>query len=257
MAIRSLSIVAILLAGGQFAGAAPVPIVNAGFEAPYLGGNLPPQYNGDVPPTAFPTGAAPSGWQAYGAVGGNAFIGVLNPGVMANEPLAAYFPAGAYEGDNVALAFYDGHLGGGEFGISQTLATTLSADTLYTLTVAVGNIASGTSAVQPYASFGFGDAHPQLGQPLGIRLVNRNQLDVIDPVVDLEVDFDAIALDASPFDPTELVGDYSNNGTVDSADYVRWRQFANHESTPTERLDWGNDRSRPIQSMAKPFRRLG
>ena len=101
--------ISVFLASTWLASAAlavPVAIVNPGFEAPYLGGNLPPAYNGDVPPTAFPVGAAPSGWQAYGAVGGNAFIGVLNPGVMAVEPLATYFPAGAAEGDNVALTFY-------------------------------------------------------------------------------------------------------------------------------------------------------
>lgn len=243
-----------------------IPIANAGFEEAYLGGNLPPTYNGDVPPTAFPVGAAPAGWQAYGAVGGNAFVGVLNPGVLASEPLATYFPAGAPEGENVALLFYDGHLGGAEFGIAQTLASSLTANTLYTLSAAVGNIASGRSAVQPYASFGnfdlrgfpsyrvqllaggvvvasdngilhpaegtfatttvqliVGDSHPQLNQPLAIRLVNRNLADVIDPIVDLEVDFDAIALDASPFDPTDLIGDYNNDGLVDGADYVLWR----------------------------------
>jgi hypothetical protein len=132
-------------------------IVNAGFEAPYFGGNLPPQYAGDALPTAFPVGAPPTGWQSYGAIGGSAYVGVLNPGVMAIEPLATYFPAGAPEGDNVRLTFNDGHAGGVEFGFEQTLAAVLTARTVYTLTVEVGNIASGTSAVQPYASYGFFD----------------------------------------------------------------------------------------------------
>jgi hapalindole H/12-epi-hapalindole U/12-epi-fischerindole U synthase len=260
--------------------AVSIPIVNAGFEAPYLAGNLPPAYNGDVPSTAFPTGAPPAGWQTYGAVGGNAFVGVLNPGVLASEPLATYFPAGAPEGDNVALLFYDGHLGGAEFGIMQTLASNLTANTLYTLTAAVGNIASGRSAVQPYAGFGNFDlrgfpgyrvqllaggivvasdngilhpdegtfatttvqfivsgSHPQLNQPLGIRLVNRNQADIIDPVIDLEVDFDAIALDASPFDPTDLPGDYNNDGRVDGADFVLWREhLGSYQLLPNDPL---------------------
>ncbi len=81
----------------------------------------------------------------------------------------------------------------------------------------------GTSTVEIIV----GDSHPQLGQPLGIRLVNRNHVDVIDPVVDLEVDFDAVALDATPFDPTGLTGDYNNNGSVDAADYVVWRRRLN------------------------------
>jgi hypothetical protein len=242
--------------------AAPVAIENAGFEAPYLGGNLPPQYNGDVPATAFPVGAPPAGWEPYGAVGGNAFVGVLNPGVMAVEPLATYFPAGAPEGENVALTFFDGHLGGAEFGIEQTLDAVLAADTRYTLTVEVGNIASGVSVVQPYAGFGFFDLrgfpgyriellaggvvvaaddntlvpeegefltstvqidvraeHDQRGEQLAIRLVNLSDADVLDPVVDLEVDFDAVALDASPIP----YGDFNADGVVDAVDYTVWR----------------------------------
>jgi hypothetical protein len=242
--------------------AAPVAIVNAGFEAPYLGGNLPPQYAGDVPATAFPVGAAPAGWQSYGAVGAPAYIGVLNPGVLANEPLATAFPAGAPEGDNVVLTFYDGHAGGAEFGVQQTLAATLSDYTVYTLTVEICNIASGSSAVQPYAGFGFfdlrgfpgyrieltaggatiaadndslnpseglfelstvrlvvGDEHARLGQSLGIRLVNLNLQDIDDPIIDLEVDFDDVRLDASPLSPA----DFNADGFVNSADLELWR----------------------------------
>lgn len=242
--------------------AAPLAIENAGFEAPYLGGNLPPQFAGDVPATAFPVGAPPAGWQPYGAVGGNAFVGVLNPGVMASEPLATYFPAGAAEGDNVALTFYDGHAGGAEFGIQQTLGAVLTARTRYTLTVEVGNIASGVSVVQPYAGFGFfdlrgfpgyriellaggvplaadddglrpvegefltstvvaiiGPEHGQLGQALGVRLINLNQQDVNDPIIDLEVDFDDVRLDAAPLAPA----DFDADGDVDGDDLSeRW-----------------------------------
>lgn len=111
--------------------AAPVAVMNPGFEDPYLGGNLPPQYAGDVPATAFPVGAPPSGWAPFGGVGGTAFVGVLNPGVMAVEPLATYFPGGAPEGENVALTFFDGHQGGAEFGIQQTLSATLQPHSLH------------------------------------------------------------------------------------------------------------------------------
>jgi hypothetical protein len=244
------------------AAAAPVAIVNHGFEDPYLGGNLPPQYAGDVPATAFPVGAAPNGWAPYGAVGGSAFIGVLNPGVMAQEPLATYFPDGAAEGDNVALTFFDGHQGGAEFGIEQTLAATLQLRTRYTLTVEVGNIASGVSVVEPYAGFGnydlrgfpgyriellagdtvigsdvdsllpdegqfltstfdvvVGNAHDEVNESLTIRLVNLNTQDVNDPIVDLEVDFDNVRLDASPL----AAADFDADGDVDGNDLTLWQ----------------------------------
>jgi len=44
-------------------------------------------------------------------------------------------------------------------------------------------------------------SHPQLGQTLGIRLVNRNVVDPAYPNSDLEVDFDDVRLDASPAPP--------------------------------------------------------
>jgi hypothetical protein len=242
--------------------AAPVTILNHGFEEPYLGGNLPQEYLGDVPATAFPVGDAPSGWSPYGVVGFPAYIGVLNPGVMAEEPLATGFPDGAPEGDNVVLTFFDGHQGGAEFGVQQTLSATLQLRTRYTLAVEVGNIASGISAVQPYASFGFfdlrgfpgyridllagttviasdndsllpdegefltstfdvviGNGHDDEGEPLTIRLVNLNNQDINDPVIDLEVDFDDIRLDASPLASADFDGD----GDVDGADLATWQ----------------------------------
>ncbi len=218
---------ALLTAAG--AGAAPVAIVNAGFEELYQGV--------DVLPTTFPTGPAPSGWSTFGAVGGQAFVGVLNPG-------GVFFANGEYEGDNVALLYFDDYQGGAEFGIEQTLAATLTLNTVYTLQVDVGNIASGASTVPPFSTFGdggfynldgfpgyriellaggtllaadlntllpgegqfetstlqatIGAAHVAEGQALTIRLVSLNQIDVDDPVVTgIEVDFDNVRLDAS------------------------------------------------------------
>ena len=40
-----------------------------------------------------------------------------------------------------------------------------------------------------------GAAHAQLGQSLGIRLVNLNVIDGAFPTADLEVDFDDVRLD--------------------------------------------------------------
>jgi hypothetical protein len=44
-------------------------------------------------------------------------------------------------------------------------------------------------------------SHPHLGETLGIRLVNLNQVDPTYPGSDLEVDFDDVRLDASPAPP--------------------------------------------------------
>ena len=157
MEVRRHLVMFTLLVASANVFAAPLTVVNPGFEDLHFG-NLPGIYNGDVPPTAFPTGSAPTGWASFGTVGGGASIGVLNPGILASEPLATFFPAGAPEGDNVALTFFNAFQGGPEFGIQQTLADTLQPRTTYTLTVEVGNIASGTSA-EPilYAGFGFFD----------------------------------------------------------------------------------------------------
>jgi hypothetical protein len=232
-----------------FAAAAPVAIENPGFEALYLGSNLPPQYGGDVPTGAFPTGPAPAGWTSYYASGAEAgmFIGVLNPGTTADHaPDPPCFPEGAPEGDNVVLLFMDGDDGGGEFGVEQELSATLQANTTYTLRVEVGDIASCAGLVPPYTSFfdldGFpghrvqllagdvviaehtadlglaegefgsvqlelttGSAPAQLGEPLAIRLVNRNQPDVAG-VDGLEVDFDDVRLDATPVPAAPIAG---------------------------------------------------
>jgi HpiC1 cyclase len=148
--------IAVTIVLGARAPAAPPAIANAGFEDLYLGSNLPPQYGGDVPTGAFPTGPAPSGWSAWYA-GGSAlpgmYVGVLNPGTTADHaPNPPCFPAGAPEGDNVVLVYMDGDAGSAEYGVEQTLGDTLDAETLYTLEVEVGNIASCAGLVAPYQS---------------------------------------------------------------------------------------------------------
>lgn len=45
-------------------------------------------------------------------------------------------------------------------------------------------------------TFTTGKTHPQLGQPLEIRVINRNEID--HPSPGIEVDFDLVSLDASP-----------------------------------------------------------
>lgn len=135
----------------------------------------------------------------------------------------------APDGTQVAILFgfgsNTGSAGLGEYGIEQTLGTVLTANTIYELTVEVGNIGSGdgfdlsgfpgyrvallaggveiaadnnslTIAEREFAqstvSFTTGAAHAQLGQTLGIRLVNLNPANP--PPGDIEVDFDDVQL---------------------------------------------------------------
>ena len=239
MNTKNLVVAGLFFVLGSTAQAEMLLVANSGFEDLYFGSNLPESFGGDVPPTAFPAGPAPAGWDAFGAVGGGASIGVLSPGTAISDN-GTNFPLGAPEGDNVALLFFDQFDGGPEFGIEQTLSATLQANTVYTLSVGVGNIASGVSSVEPFQGFGFfdlrgfpgyridllagdtviaqdddtlspgegvfetsviqavvGDTHPQLGLNLTIRLVNLNEQDVNESVVDLEVDFDHVRLDAA------------------------------------------------------------
>ncbi len=219
---RPLPLIAIVL-WTPVAHAAPVPLVNASFEADFAADNT------------FPVGPV-TGWQAYDPLNllsqpGN-FTGVLNP------TGSTFFPSGAPDGRNVALLFLEGTIGQGPVGLSQTVpGLTLVTGTRYTLTVEVGNIASGTGS-PPFDQFGFYDldgfpgysvqllvngvvlaedfntqaiaegefvtveieyvapVNPLAGE-LEIRLINLNLEDTPeDPGI--EVDFDLVRLDASP-----------------------------------------------------------
>jgi hypothetical protein len=234
MELMKLSLLGCLMMVALSANGASLSVANQGFEDLYLGSDLPDEYGGVVPATAFPSGPAPAGWTPYGASGhADAFLGVLNPG-------SVFFLPGQFEGNNVALAYFGNYLGGAEFGIEQTLGDTLQLNTTYTLQVDIGNIASGTSTVAPYLNQGLfnlagfpgyrvellagttliamdndslnpaegefqtstiqatiGSSHTAQGQDLTIRLISLNLLDVNDPAVTgIEVDFDDVRLDA-------------------------------------------------------------
>ncbi len=64
-----------------------------------------------------------------------------------------------------------------------------------------------------------GNSHEELNEQLTIRLVNLNQQDVDDPIVDLEVDFDNVRLDASPL----ADADFDSDGDVDGDDLLVWQ----------------------------------
>ena len=150
--IRTLLAGLCLVSTGAFS--APVAIDNAGFEDLYFG-TLPEEFAGVVPATAFPTGPAPTGWSILEALPGGAFVGVLNPGVAGDDPMATNFPAGAPQGNNVALLYQSDAGGGPEYGIGQQLSATLTANTHYVLTVEVGNIDSGQSSVPFFNALDF------------------------------------------------------------------------------------------------------
>lgn len=123
------------------ASAAPVPITNSGFEADFAADGT------------FPTGPI-TGWPAYDPfnlfpLSGNA-TGVINP------TGTTYYIGDAPEGRNAAIVFLSGNIGAGPAGIRQFPGIDLEPDTLYTLTVEVGNIASGIG-LPPFDSFGFFD----------------------------------------------------------------------------------------------------
>lgn len=157
---------------------------------------------------------------------------INNPGVYENFPDGA--AEGIRVG--IAFNF-EGSGGQGEYGFQQTLSSTLQANTTYTLQVQIGNIASGFAVNNDYfdldgfpgyridlmaggvilesdlntlagtipegqfglstVSFTTGSDHAQLGQNLGIRLVNLNVVDPAFPDFDLEVDFDDVTLTAN------------------------------------------------------------
>jgi hypothetical protein len=210
------------------AGGAPVAVANPGFE----------DTSGQTVFNEFTFGE-PVGWSYYptppGGIIGSAgvFTGTLEPNGV------EFFDTTAPEGVKVAILFNDSREGEGEYGYVQTLAVDLEADVLYELQVEVGNIGSGVAsngtpfdldefpgyrvellaggvmvaeddaslAIPEYewatstVNFLTDAGHPQLGQPLAIRLVNLN---VIPPGYtqesspDLEVDFDDVALEATP-----------------------------------------------------------
>lgn len=221
-----------LLAIAATANAVDIPIANAGFEDD---------------PVAMGCFAVftPNAWNVFdpgGISGGGDVVGGLHP---AGGP---YFPA-APEGDHVAIVFLQGDIGGAPMGLSQILGETLVPNQRYTLSVQIGDIASGTGP-PPCDVFGFFDLdgfpgyrvqllaggvviaednnslapllsdgvfmettieavidsdHPQLGQPLEVRLINLNMIDTPEHP-GIEVDFDDV----------RLTRECANDGDIDN-----------------------------------------
>lgn len=225
MTKRLVTFIALLCLAAP-ASAVTITVANAGFE----------DTSGQNASFEFTFGQ-PAGWNFHDPGGvipnSGTFTGTLEPNGV------DFFNTTAPEGVKVAILFNSGSEGEGEYGYVQTLADTLQANTQYALSVEVGNIAAGTSqnagffnldefpgyrvdllaggvvvaqddnsltiAEGEFATanvlLNVGAAHPQLGQPLGIRLVNLNVIpdgytQATSP--DLEVDFDDVVLTATP-----------------------------------------------------------
>lgn len=201
-----------------------VTIINSGFE----------DTTGQTTFNEFTFGT-PVGWELYNPDGLLPAAGVFTGTLLPNG--TDFFNDVAPEGDRVAIFFNSAGQGDGEYGFQQTLSATLEANTHYTLTVEVGNIASGFATNGTFfnldefpgyridllagnqivaqdlnslniaeaefetatVSFTTGATHAQLGEALGIRLVNLNAIpagftQATSP--DLEVDFDQVQLSA-------------------------------------------------------------
>lgn len=176
-----------------------LPVVNPGFE----------DISGQQVFNEFTFGV-PTGWSLHDpnaiVAQPDIYVGTLRPNGT------QFFSTPAPEGQRVAILFNSGREGLGEYGFTQTLAATLQPSATYTLSVQVGNIASGTdlagifynldafpgyridllagnqvltsdlnSLLIPEADFAVSTlsfisspTDPRIGLPLGIRLVNLN-----------------------------------------------------------------------------------
>ena len=213
--VSSISFATTILISFSPANAVYIGIDNGGFEEPDLT-NQPPVIGNEV--FTFET---PPGWELYdpsNLIPDNpnlmtSFVGVWNP-------TSTFFTNEAPEGKNVGAILLAQDPGSGVAGFSQTLSSTLKANTKYTLQVEVGNpgdffvgfpgyqiqlLAGGTvmaednNTLSPSEgtfetstiSFTTSANDNNLGQQLEIRLLNL----LNSP--GLEVDFDNVRLDAT------------------------------------------------------------
>jgi len=195
-------------------------VENAGFE----------NIQGQTTSGEFTFGT-PFGWQRHDPNNIVPQNGVVLGTLLPNG--SDYFNTTAPEGQRVAIMYNRTNEGNGEYGLFQQLSSTLLQNTQYRLTVEVGNIASGNgfnldefpgyrvdlmAGDQVIASdnnslsipeaewdlsvieFETGNSHALIGQNLGIRLVNLNEIPAgftRQTSPDLEVDFDDVVLTAT------------------------------------------------------------
>ena len=234
-----------------------IPVVNGGFENPVL------ENNGftirDVP-----------GWQPYDP------LGFLNtpPGEVVNyavlNPATFSYPAEAPQGQNVGALFVAIPPKRGIFGISQTLSDVLTPNTTYRLQVRVGNpnpdeffgpgfpgyavqlLAGGNVIAQDFNTVNPAEGtfatstvtytprpnDPNLGQPLGIRLIHALEssgtelgfddvrLEATRPAV-INAGFEALTVEKGSVAPNDAPGWelYDPSGLVDGRDDSSFATF--------------------------------
>lgn len=217
-----------LTVDAQSSNAVSLSVSNAGFEDPVLAdkeftvlapipgwGKYDP--SGLIPASAPSDGSAPTDAGAY------------------NPPIDAY-PNQASEGNNAGFTFVTQSPGSGVIGFTQTLASTLTVDTIYNLNVEVGDpvdyddfgltgfpgyavqlLAGGTVLAEDNntlrltegtfatstVSYTSSVNSQNLGQPLEVRLLNLN----LAQGSGREVDFDNVRLAANPVpEPSSILG---------------------------------------------------
>jgi hapalindole H/12-epi-hapalindole U/12-epi-fischerindole U synthase len=190
---RYLPTVALMLAfSGGFAAtsfAAPLTVINSGFE----------DTSGQTVFNEFTFGT-PTGWQIHDpnniVPDPDVFTGTLLPdGVQ-------FFNSTAPEGNRVAILFNQGQRDAGEYGYVQVLADTVQANTRYTLSVEVGNIATGTS---PGSGFFNLDGFP--GYRVELLAVTLNGGGDIVGTTALEQDLDTLVIPEGEFLTSTLTVD--------------------------------------------------
>lgn len=190
--------------------AAPIAVSNASFETPAAS-----------PMGTFVSGAPP-GWSIYDPSG---VTGTPDTDFGVWWPLGFFdYASGAQDGLQCGVVYADLAPGTGVLGLQQTLPATLARNTRVSFEVYVGDptdysdvqlggfpgyrvelvagahevVSDDDTAMQEgqfrpvRATLPIGSVHPGLGQPLAMRLLNRNA------AAGAEVDFDAVSVEATP-----------------------------------------------------------
>lgn len=113
-----------------------IPVTNASFED-VTGLTAFREFNLGTPP----------GWVNYdpnGVIAAGASLGTLF------QPEDNFFDEPSPDGSRVTILYNDMNRGGGEYGIQQTLAATLQANSVYTVSVEVGDIKSGNDTTSQF-----------------------------------------------------------------------------------------------------------
>jgi hypothetical protein len=136
--IGGVSFAIAIFIGSSSVNAVSLAINNAGFEEPNLTNEPPVDPTGEV--FTFET---PPGWDLYDPDNlipddlNDRNLGTGYPGVW--SPSNIFYSNGIPEGNNIAAIFLPQAPNSGSVALTQTLSTTLKANTQYTLQVDVGN----------------------------------------------------------------------------------------------------------------------